>query len=369
MAVKQLQPRVEIKDEDKGQVELVFSRFNVIDKDNDVTVPGAFDDMHGKKVPVSAYGHMSWEGKLPVGVAKIKQYPSEARAEAQFFMDTQHGADTFRTVKRLHTDGIGDWSYGYDPKEFSFGEFKGQRVRFLQKLGVQEVSPVLVGAGVNTRTLSAKGAPDDDEQKGRRVGYRGIIRPHETDTSDDRWVPDDVLKAFGLTTDVTAFRKSYAWHNPADDPSMAASYAFLHHDEKGAANVRACLIGISALNGAKHAPAIDDETDRKAIYDHLAGHLRDADFPVPDLRTGTEQLKMNDEALVVLADLTAFTQYAMEVGASRRARGKGLTRSTETILGWISEELRAIQSTVDDPNAGLENIFLQRIRDNLHTGS
>lgn len=369
MPTKQLQPRVEIKDEDKGEVELVFSTFNVIDKDQDVTLPGAFSGVDGTKVPVSAYGHMSWEGKLPVGVATIKQYRNEARATAKFLMDTQHGADTFRTVKALHKDGLGDWSYGYKPKDYSFGEFEGQRVRFLKELGVDEVSPVLVGAGVQTRTLSAKGAAENDDQKGRRVGYTGVIRPHETDTSDGRWVPDDVLKSFGLTTEISAFRKAFAYHVPTDDPSAVSAYAFLHHDEKGAANIRGCLLGIAGLNGSKHAPSIADADDRKAVYDHLAGHLRDADFPVPDLRAGTEQLKMNDEAIVVLADLTAFTSYAAEVGASRRSRGKGLTRSTETILGWISEELKAIMSTMDDPNAGLEDLLLQRIRDSLHTGN
>lgn len=354
MAVKQLQARVEIKDEDKGQVELVFSRFNVIDKDQDVTLPGAFTKVDGAKVPVSAYGHMSWEGKLPVGVATIKQLKTEARASAQFFMDTTHGADTFRTVKQLHADGLGDWSYGYKANDYSFGEFQNQRVRFLKEVGVDEVSPVLVGAGVNTRTLSAKSAKDGEDTKGgRRVGYTGVIAPHETDTDDGPWVPDDVLKAFGLTPDLWQLRKSFGWHDPASDPEHVASYAFLHHDADGAANVRACLIGIAGLNGAKHAPSIADEDDRKSVYEHLAGHLRDADFPVPDLRDGTGQLKMNDEAVVVLADLMAFTSYAAEVGASRRMKGKSLTRSNETILGWIDEELKRIKSILEDPNAGL----------------
>jgi hypothetical protein len=49
-----------------------------------------------------------------------------------------------------------EFSYGYDPVKFSFGEFEGMKVRFLEELKVHEVSPVLVGAGVGTRLLTAK---------------------------------------------------------------------------------------------------------------------------------------------------------------------------------------------------------------------
>jgi hypothetical protein len=38
------------------------------------------------------------------------------------------------------------------------GVFDGRNVRVLKRLAVHEVSPVLVGAGVNTRTLATKAA-------------------------------------------------------------------------------------------------------------------------------------------------------------------------------------------------------------------
>ena len=368
MPVKQLQARVEVKDEDKGEVDLVFSRFNVIDKDGDVTLPGAFSDVDGTKVPVSAYGHQSWEGKLPVGVAKIDQRRGEAIAHAKFFLDTTHGVDTFRTVKHLAKDGLGDWSYGYKAQDYSFGEFEGQRVRFLKKLGVDEVSPVLVGAGVNTRTISAKGFTGDTGtgEGNRHVdGWTGVIAPHETDTVDRQWIPADVIAAFGLDPDMKALRRAFAWQDIKSDPERVASYAFLHHDENGDANVRAVMLGIAQLNGAKGAPSIEDDATRKAVYDHLIGHLRDADLPIPMLRTGDAPLKMNDEALVVLADLSSLTSLAGEVGASRKARGKSHTHASELILGWVREELKRFESILDDPNAGLVDLFLDRIRRDL----
>jgi hypothetical protein len=146
--------RVEIKDADKGEVAVVFATLNVIDHDGDVTPPGAFEN--GAKVRISAYGHTSWTGALPVGKGSIREVKNEAVMDGRFFMDTAAGADTFQVVKELGEDGLQEWSYGYDPVEYSFGEFEGQQVRFLNKLKVHEVSPVLLGAGVGTRLLTAK---------------------------------------------------------------------------------------------------------------------------------------------------------------------------------------------------------------------
>lgn len=157
--------RVEIKDEDRGEVTAIFSTFDVIDSDKDVTRPDAFED--GAEMPISAYGHTSWAGALPVGKGRIRTTKTEAILEGTFFMDTAHGADTFKTVKRL--GGLGQWSYGFDVTKHSYGEHDGQKVRFLEGLKVHEVSPVLVGAGVGTRTLGAKSAPMSFAEEARAV--------------------------------------------------------------------------------------------------------------------------------------------------------------------------------------------------------
>jgi hypothetical protein len=146
--------RVEVKDEDRGEVAAVFSTLGVIDSDGDVTLPGAFED--GAKVRISAYGHKSWDGVLPVGKGSIREVGDEAIMTGRFFLDTPAGAETFTVVKELSADGLQEWSYGYDPVEFSFGEQDDRPVRFLSKLKVHEVSPVLLGAGVGTRTLTVK---------------------------------------------------------------------------------------------------------------------------------------------------------------------------------------------------------------------
>jgi phage head maturation protease len=144
---------VEIKDADKGMVSAVFSTLEVRDSDGDITELGAFE--HGAPVVISAYGHASWNGVPPVGKGAIAVSGTEAALEGAFFMKTKAGSDTFETVKEL--GDLQEWSYGFDVLESEYGEKDGEPVRFLKRLKVHEVSPVLKGAGVNTRTLAVKG--------------------------------------------------------------------------------------------------------------------------------------------------------------------------------------------------------------------
>lgn len=149
--------RVEIKDADAGEISAVFSTLGVVDKDGDVTVKGAFTD--GAAVAISPYGHAVWKGNAPpVGKGRIREVGDEAVFEGRFFLDTQAGRDTFTVVKEMSgDDGPGqEWSYSLRDVKSEMGDFNGERVRFLKSIRVHEVSPVLVGAGVDTRTLAVK---------------------------------------------------------------------------------------------------------------------------------------------------------------------------------------------------------------------
>lgn len=164
---------LEVKDADRGEITAVFATFGVIDSHGDVTRPGAFTD--GAQVCISSYGHTSWQGALPVGKGRIRTTRTEAILEGRFFLDTPAGRDTFTVVKQIGE--LQEFSYGYDAQRFSFGEHEGQRVRFLEQLKVHEVSPVLVGAGVGTRLLTAKGdrgARLTPQEQAQREFYRYV---------------------------------------------------------------------------------------------------------------------------------------------------------------------------------------------------
>jgi hypothetical protein len=142
----------EVKDAARGEAVAVFSRFNVIDHDGDVTMPGAIKD--GTEVILSPWGHASIGSALPVGRGVIRTTGTDARVEAKFFLDTTAGREAFEVVRQL--GALSEWSYGFDIAEHSFGEHEGRRVRFLKRLNVFEVSPVARGAGIGTRTVDAK---------------------------------------------------------------------------------------------------------------------------------------------------------------------------------------------------------------------
>lgn len=145
---------VEIKDADTGEVSAIISTFDVIDSDGDVTVKGAFTE--GAPVRISAYNHQSWQSALPVGKGTIHEEGDHAIFKGRFFLDTTVGRDTFTTVKNLGE--LGEWSYSLENVKTRRAEVGGKTANILERIDVHEVSPVLKGASIGTRTLSAKGA-------------------------------------------------------------------------------------------------------------------------------------------------------------------------------------------------------------------
>ena len=335
--------RVEIKDADRGEVTAIFSTFDVVDSDGDVTRPGAFED--GAEVPISAYGHTSWQGMLPVGKATIRQTATQAILEGRFFMDTQAGRDTFTVVKEL--GGLGQWSYGFDVVKQSFGEFEGRQVRFLEEVRVHEVSPVLVGAGVGVRTLAAKSASPEPVRRGRK----GALPPHETPVVSRSWDGPGTVAAISDDARPSELRTVFAWVDENGDPEAKSSYRFPHHHGiDGPANLRACLAGIAILNGARGGANIPDG-DREGVYRHLAAHIRDADREPPELRSQPGgPMKFQEQGHHALAVVSAFVDRASDVLALRRAKGRtGLAPSSAELLGWLDDEMRRLERLLDAP--------------------
>jgi hypothetical protein len=326
---------VEIKNADRGEVSAVFATFNQVDLDGDVTVPGAFPE--GAEVPISAYGHASHGGALPVGMGKIRTTDVEAILDGKFWLDTQAGREHFDVVKKL--GGKGQWSYGYDPLESEQGQFDGQDVRFLKRLAVHEVSPVLIGAGIGTRTLSAKAG------KGRVPDeYKAAIRPHKSTLTNRPWDASAVVAALPAGASVTDLRRVFAWVDSSADPEAKSSYRFPHHHGAGGpANFRAVIAGIAALNGARGGTSIP-ESDRKGVYNHLARHLTDADREPPELRSldGETKLLLHEEGLEVVLAASAYLQRAGQVHALRAEKRKQLSQINAEALEWVGEELHTL---------------------------
>ena len=138
--------------EGDGTGSAVFATLNVVDKDGDVTEPGAF----GKQAVVIVSTH-DWSS-VPLGKGSTREVGDKAIVDFKLNLDSPTAKEWHSALKFDLEQGqpLQEWSYGFDILEESRGEFEGEQVRFLKSLRVHEASPVLVGAGVNTRTLALK---------------------------------------------------------------------------------------------------------------------------------------------------------------------------------------------------------------------
>jgi hypothetical protein len=143
--------------EQVGLFKAVFSTLNVKDKDGDVTVNGALGE---QKILISQYNHGSWEkgaDALPIGVGRIYELNNEAVVEGEFDMEDADAVKTYKKLKYLSSKNrVQEWSYSLPEITSEIKTENGERVRYLLKIRTNEVSPVLMGAGTNTRLLDIK---------------------------------------------------------------------------------------------------------------------------------------------------------------------------------------------------------------------
>lgn len=288
---------------DEGAFEAVIATMDVVDSDGDIVLPGSLD---GKIAPlVPAHNQSS----VPLGKAQIEEKGNQAIAKGQFNLEVGPALDWFKAIKFDIANGpaLQEWSWGYFPIDASFEQRDGVEVRLLKDIDVHEISPVLRGASVGTRTISAKSA----------------TKSHKTDTSDAPW--DAGSNLLRLKDDFKANEDLFAWD---DGEFVGFPHHFVDHDgNPGAASTRACLAGIAVINGSRGAWAGKLPIDSKAVYDHLAGHLKDAGIDAPEL-TDDVGFKLVDQIQLVRNDLEATILRIRETSDARQKRGQKLADDT-----------------------------------------
>lgn len=146
---------IELKKDKPGAFIARFARLNVIDRDGDVTLPGAAPN--GKTILVSSYMHGSWTGNLPVGKAVIIEKGDELLVDGEFYLNTDSGKEHYETIK--NAPELQEWSYGFrvlELDEDSDWNDNPKVWRVFKRLDIFEVSPVLRGAGIDTALLAIK---------------------------------------------------------------------------------------------------------------------------------------------------------------------------------------------------------------------
>ena len=145
-----------------GQISVVFATLGVWDKDGDMALPGFYGGQDIAMLPAHDWSH------VPIGKGRTREEGNLAIADIQMNLEIQAAKDWLSAIKFDLKNGkpIQEYSYGFRVLEggSEMGEMLGRRGRILKPREdgapgskIWEVSPVLVGAGERTRTLSAKG--------------------------------------------------------------------------------------------------------------------------------------------------------------------------------------------------------------------
>lgn len=339
---------VKITDASEGRVQAVFATFNVKDLDGDVTLPGAFDD--GAAVRISAYNHTSWGAALPVGKGVISQTQTEAILDGQFFMNTTVGRDTFETVKQM--GDLQEWSYGYDVDDSSEGQLDGEAVNFLKKLKTYEVSPVLLGAGIGTRTLAAKSAfkcqcgkpttpllgPDGQV----KAALCPVCGPVKQLASEIRGLLNEAATARYGTGDQYAYVCDY---------DTDEGYAIVEVYGNGVDKTLQVPF-TRADDGAVVLGSGDREVEPKVTYEpKAAGTAPVKDAPTVEPETEPEAelasgVKLADQLDQVITSVQEVTTRLSDVVTLRAEQGKSLGEDTRASAGHLADTLDASSKTL-----------------------
>lgn len=362
MITKAIKPPADIKtvrptsfkflDAEAGTFEAVFATLDVVDADEDVILPGSIGR---QEVVVSQYNHGSWDTgakALPIGVGEIREEGDEAIVAGAFDMSDPDAVKTRNKIKYLVDHGRQqEWSFALPETEYSYGERDGRPVRLLSKILVPEVSPVLMGAGVNTRVLSIKRAGEAEN--------KAAVASHSTAIATGSWDGPANEKRVRTGEAAPYYRKIYAWQDPDAEVGTKAAWRFIHHEiagdgDPGAANVRACQTGIGVLNGARGGTTIP-EGDRSGVYRHLSRHLRDADVEPPELRAQippAESMKLTEQIESVLGAVEGLRSRLSDIAQKREVKGK--MPIDEAKQETIAELAKSLEETAREVAALLE---------------
>lgn len=303
---------VDIPSESEGRALVKFAAYNEIDKHNDVTLKGAFEE--GAEFVVSAYNHQSWKGALPVGKGVIKDGGDHVQGDIQFFMNTVAGRETFETVKALGK--LQQWSYGYDAEKARPGEHEGQKVRFLMKQVVHEVSPVLLGAGNSTETIDVKSLLDEGASP-EDVAY---IVSGGVDNDED-------TKAAEAEAELKRTFSAEERERLAKEGKAMPDGSFPIVNKNDLANA------IQAIGRAK------DPAKAKAHIRKRARALGAGDMIPDSWKSGN--LRMSDHVQEVVTSVEDLVDRAEEIVKLRKAEGKA------GVAEYTSEGLKEIESLIE----------------------
>lgn len=202
--------------------------------------------------------------------------------KGQFLRGVSIDADSIgdADVELVWPDSEGDSVEEDDPLSMLFGGpppekmiFHAGRIRAATLVDIPAFAEAYIALTDDTGAVVAGGRP-----------YAfGAVAAHKTATSDASWDGGANEKKLPSPLTLAQARGAYAWFDDSavnDGEIAKTACKFLHHEinadgSAGPANLAACSAAIGALHGARTPTTIPD-ADKRGVYDHVAGHLRDA---------------------------------------------------------------------------------------------
>ena len=148
--------------EGAGTFEAAFANLKEIDHDGDGYDPGSIGE---QPVMVSQWNHGSWgQGvdALPIGAGKTFERDGWGMIKGEFDMDDPDAVNTYHKIKYLKAQGFPvEWSFALPDSDWRMEERGNQMIRIFTRIAIPEVSPVLLGAGIDTHLTSIKGKGEE----------------------------------------------------------------------------------------------------------------------------------------------------------------------------------------------------------------
>lgn len=348
-----------------------FSTYNVIDDQGDVMLPGS---VPAGQETAMVWSHQ-WDG-LPVARGVTEEDDGGANLRGAFFMDTTAGLEAYRTVKNM--GGLQEYSFGFRTLDAEFGEFEDgsgvkRPVRFVKRIELYEVSPVLIGANRNTGTLAIKsaGSADDGDDADDDDNAAELLESVETLEDFLALDDDDKLTLYYATRDDATGEKavwSTAFVNNLPDSAFAliedggklddsgkttprSLRHFPHHDKSGSVDAP------HVRNGLGRAPQASSLT--QAQRDRATAHLRRHanSMGIGKRADGTEPF---DDVLVRLLDEGRVARdRAIVIRALRADDGRTLSavrveqlRNLGGLYMALGQQLQEVTTTEIPPTPG-----------------
>ena len=312
---------IELKEDgDNRYIEAVFSLFDTIDSDNDVTKANALRSGYtGNKVPL-VWNH-DWSKVIGRGIIETDNQKAVFKG---YFLPTEAGKEAYETVKAMQD--MQQFSYGFQVMKSEKGthiDSKGEEVpvRVLQDVKVWEVSPVLVGAQQNSFVQALKSG----------------LEPYDDFDTEFEEVKEQVGTDEYTTMQEAADRAK----------EIGCEGTHTHEKDDGTMIYMPCATHNEYVNAEK-------QYKKKCTYDKDGNCAKEKDLEISSesdtgiSKSSQQGMRLGEKAVASLEELKAFTERIEDLASLKNSEKKTLSqKSTEMVFKYLSG-LNAIYIKLDD---------------------